>query len=150
LRFNPPTAVANAGLIDVDGNSIITAADDSPSGFFGHAVVDGFVQAVAPSAPTITSISPGSAAPGASVTITGTNLTGAQVTVCNVAGDGSLRNLGHVHSADVGSRVMCGGCHDGRWNGEYHVAGACWTYTSTRLHDHRNKRGRHADRYGWP
>lgn len=83
--FNPPTAVANAGLIDVDGNSIITAADDSPSGFFGHAVVDGFVQAVAPSAPTITSISPGSAAPGASVTITGTNLTGAQVTVCNVA-----------------------------------------------------------------
>jgi Ca2+-binding RTX toxin-like protein len=38
-----------------------------------------------PAAPTITAITPSSAAPGASVTITGTNLTGAQVTVCGVA-----------------------------------------------------------------
>ena len=38
-----------------------------------------------PLAPTITAITPSSAAPGASVTITGTNLTGGQVTVCGVA-----------------------------------------------------------------
>jgi Ca2+-binding RTX toxin-like protein len=84
--FNPATPTVDAGLIDTNGSFTITTADDSASGFFGLAVADGFVQAVPVVAlPTITSISPSSAAPGASVTITGTNLSGAQVTVCNTA-----------------------------------------------------------------
>jgi hypothetical protein len=66
------------GLIDVNGDHTITVTDDSASGFFGHAVVDGFVQAIAVGpVPTITSFSPTSGPVGTTVTINGTNFTGA-------------------------------------------------------------------------
>jgi hypothetical protein len=75
----PVQTAAENGLIDTTGDHAITAADDSPAGFFGHAVVDGFVQATPTSLPTITSISPTSGPVGTTVTITGTFLSGATV-----------------------------------------------------------------------
>jgi hypothetical protein len=69
------------GRIDVDGDLDITTADDSASGFFGHAVSDGFVQASSSLAPDITAVSPTSGPVGTVLTITGTNLSGASVTI---------------------------------------------------------------------
>jgi hypothetical protein len=87
--FNPPTALADAGLIDVNGDFVITAADDSASGFFGLAVVDGFVQAPVGGGGGgggggLVTISPTGGPVGTLVTITGSGLTGATVTVCGI------------------------------------------------------------------
>ncbi len=76
--FGVTIPTAFNGLIDVNGDHTITVTDDSASGFFGHAVVDGFVQAIAVGpVPTITSFSPASGPVGTTVTINGTNFTGA-------------------------------------------------------------------------
>jgi IPT/TIG domain len=71
------------GRIDVNGDLDLTAADDSASGFFGHAVSDGFVQASL--TPDVTAVSPTSGPVGTVLTITGTNLSGASVTIGGVA-----------------------------------------------------------------
>jgi hypothetical protein len=67
------------GLVDLNSDEGITAADSCTNGcFFGHNVTSGLVQAEgSTSAPTITSFSPSSGPVGTSVTINGTNFTGA-------------------------------------------------------------------------
>jgi hypothetical protein len=65
------------GLVDLNSDEGITAADSCTNGcFFGHNVTSGIVQ-VEGAAPTITSFAPTAGPVGTSVTITGTNLTGA-------------------------------------------------------------------------
>jgi hypothetical protein len=95
--FNPPTGSADNGKIDVNGDFVITVADDSTAvgGFFGLAVEDGLVQAgAAVGAPTITSFTPTSGAVGTVVTITGTNLGGATVTFGGVAASCTANTAG--------------------------------------------------------
>jgi hypothetical protein len=65
------------GLVDLNSDVAITAADSCTNGcFFGHNVTSGIVQGGG-AAPTITSFSPTAGPVGTTVTITGTNLTGA-------------------------------------------------------------------------
>jgi hypothetical protein len=72
----PPPAALN-GLVDLNSDVSITAADSCTNGcFFGHNVTTGLVQGGG-AAPTITSFSPTAGPVGTTVTITGTNLTGA-------------------------------------------------------------------------
>jgi uncharacterized protein (TIGR03437 family) len=73
----PPSTLN--GLVDLNSDIAITAADSCTNGcFFGHNVTLGLVQVEgATSAPTITSFAPTSGPVGTSVTITGTNFTGA-------------------------------------------------------------------------
>jgi hypothetical protein len=73
-----PAATLN-GMVDLNSDATITSADTCTNGcFFGHNVTLGLVQIEgATSAPTITSFSPTSGPVGSSVTITGTNFTGA-------------------------------------------------------------------------
>jgi hypothetical protein len=70
---------ANNGLVDLNSDETITSADTCTNGcFFGHNVTLGLVQIEgATSAPTITSFSPTSGPVGTTVTINGTNFTGA-------------------------------------------------------------------------
>src|SRR6266545_4240468 len=83
--FGVTIPTAFNGLIDVNGDHTITVTDDSASGFFGHAVVDGFVQAIAVGpVPTITSFSPASGPVGTTVTINGTNFRGTGFTTTSV------------------------------------------------------------------
>jgi Ca2+-binding RTX toxin-like protein len=65
------------GKIDTTDNFVIGTEDDSASGFFGMAVVDGLVQAGAPPTAGTITFSPGSGPVGTVVTITGTGFTGA-------------------------------------------------------------------------
>src|SRR5918994_1858609 len=73
----PPSTLN--GLVDLNSDIAITAADSCTNGcFFGHNVTLGLVQVEgATSAPTITSFAPMSGPVGTTVTITGTNFTGA-------------------------------------------------------------------------
>jgi hypothetical protein len=65
------------GLVDLNSDETITAADSCTNGcFFGHNVTSGIVQGGG-AAPTITSFTPTAGPVGTTVTITGTNLTGA-------------------------------------------------------------------------
>jgi IPT/TIG domain len=65
------------GLVDLNSDEAISAADSCTNGcFFGHNVTSGIVQGAA-AMPTITSFTPTAGPVGTSVTITGTNLTGA-------------------------------------------------------------------------
>ncbi len=65
------------GLVDLNSDVSITAADSCTNGcFFGHNVTSGIVQGAA-AVPTITTFTPTAGPVGTSVTITGTNLTGA-------------------------------------------------------------------------
>jgi hypothetical protein len=65
------------GLVDLNSDVSITAADSCTNGcFFGHNVTSGIVQGGG-AAPTITSFTPSAGPVGTTVTITGTNLTGA-------------------------------------------------------------------------
>jgi hypothetical protein len=65
------------GLVDLNSDVSITAADSCTNGcFFGHNVTNGIVQGGG-AAPTITSFTPTAGPVGTTVTITGTNLTGA-------------------------------------------------------------------------
>jgi hypothetical protein len=70
---------ANNGLVDLNSDETITSADTCTNGcFFGHNVTLGLVQIEgSTSAPTITSFSPTSGPVGTTVTINGTNFTGA-------------------------------------------------------------------------
>jgi hypothetical protein len=70
---------ANNGLVDLNSDETITSADSCTNGcFFGHNLSSGLVQAEgATAAPTITSFSPASGPVGTTVTINGTNFTGA-------------------------------------------------------------------------
>jgi IPT/TIG domain len=62
------------GLVDLNSDKAITAADSCTNGcFFGHNVTSGIVQ-VEGAAPTITSFAPTAGPVGTSVTITGTGL----------------------------------------------------------------------------
>ena len=75
----PAPDPANNGLVDLNSDATITSAETCTNGcFFGHNVTLGLVQIEgATSAPTITSFSPTAGPVGSSVTITGTNFTGA-------------------------------------------------------------------------
>jgi IPT/TIG domain len=65
------------GLVDLNSDVSITAADSCTNGcFFGHNVTNGIVQGGG-ALPTITSFTPTAGPVGTTVTITGTNLTGA-------------------------------------------------------------------------
>jgi hypothetical protein len=77
--FVTPPATTDNGKVDLNSDTTITAADSCTNGcFFGHNVTLGLVQVEgATSAPTITSFSPMSGPVGTTVTITGTNFTGA-------------------------------------------------------------------------
>ncbi len=70
---------ANNGLVDLNSDLTITSADSCTNGcFFGHNLSSGLVQAEGATAPpTITSFSPASGPVGTTVTINGTNFTGA-------------------------------------------------------------------------
>jgi IPT/TIG domain len=78
--LSPAPETAFNGMVDVNLDEAITSADDNDTSFFGLSIVDGLVQAVG-SGPDITSISPTSGPVGTVLTITGTNLSGATVTV---------------------------------------------------------------------
>ena len=72
----PPSSTLD-GLVDLNSDVSITAADSCTNGcFFGHNVTSGIVQGGGV-APTITSFTPTAGPVGTTVTITGTNLTGA-------------------------------------------------------------------------
>ena len=73
-----PSSTLN-GLVDLNSDVAITSADTCTNGcFFGHNVTSGLVQIEgSTSAPTITSFSPTSGPVGTTVTINGTNFTGA-------------------------------------------------------------------------
>jgi IPT/TIG domain/RTX calcium-binding nonapeptide repeat (4 copies) len=74
------------GLVDTTDNFVIGTEDDSASGFFGMAVVDGVVQAGAPTTTAPFTFSPTSGAVGTKVVITGTGfVSGATVTFGGVA-----------------------------------------------------------------
>jgi IPT/TIG domain len=86
--FGSPPAASLNGLVDLNSDVAITSADTCTNGcFFGHNVTLGLVQVEGSTVlPTITSFSPTSGPVGTSVTITGTNFTGAtSVTFNNVA-----------------------------------------------------------------
>ncbi len=69
----PPAS--DDGLVDLNSDEAITAADSCTNGcFFGHNVTSGIVQDTSGAAPTITSFTPTSGPVGTTVTITGTNL----------------------------------------------------------------------------
>ena len=75
--FATAPLVADNGKVDLNSSVTITSADSCTNGcFFGHNVTSGIVQGGG-AAPTITSFVPTSGPVGTSVTITGTNLTGA-------------------------------------------------------------------------
>ena len=75
--FATAPAVADNGKVDLNSSVTITAADSCTNGcFFGHNVTSGIVQGGG-AAPTITSFTPTAGPVGTTVTITGTNLTGA-------------------------------------------------------------------------
>jgi hypothetical protein len=75
--FATAPAVADNGKVDLNNSVTITAADSCTNGcFFGHNVTSGIVQGGG-AAPTITSFTPTAGPVGTTVTITGTNLTGA-------------------------------------------------------------------------
>jgi IPT/TIG domain/RTX calcium-binding nonapeptide repeat (4 copies) len=105
--FAPPTAATDNGKIDVNGDHVITVADDSVSGFFGLGVSDGLVEAPTVAAPTITSVSPTSGAVGQTVTINGTNLTGATVKFGTTAAT-VVSNTGTVLKVTVPAGVALG------------------------------------------
>jgi IPT/TIG domain len=84
----PAPDPANNGLVDLNSDATINTADTCTNGcFFGHNVTLGLVQVEGSTVlPTITSFSPTSGPVGTSVTITGTNFTGAtSVTFNNVS-----------------------------------------------------------------
>jgi hypothetical protein len=75
--FGTAPAVADNGKVDLNNSVTITAADSCTNGcFFGHNVTSGIVQGGG-AVPTITSFTPTAGPVGTTVTITGTNLTGA-------------------------------------------------------------------------
>jgi hypothetical protein len=75
--FATAPAVADNGKVDLNSSVTIDSSDSCTNGcFFGHNVTSGIVQGGG-AAPTITSFVPTSGPVGTSVTITGTNLTGA-------------------------------------------------------------------------
>jgi hypothetical protein len=75
--FATAPAVADNGKVDLNNSVTITAADSCTNGcFFGHNVTNGIVQGGG-ALPTITSFTPSAGPVGTTVTITGTNLTGA-------------------------------------------------------------------------
>jgi len=75
--FATAPAVADNGKVDLNNSVTITAADSCTNGcFFGHNVTSGIVQGGG-AMPTITSFTPTAGPVGTTVTITGTNLTGA-------------------------------------------------------------------------
>jgi hypothetical protein len=84
----PAPDPANNGKVDLNSDATITTADTCTNGcFFGHNVTLGLVQVEGSTVlPTLTSFSPSSGPVGTSVTINGTNFTGAtSVTFNNVS-----------------------------------------------------------------
>jgi hypothetical protein len=75
--FATAPAVADNGKVDLNNSVTIDSSDTCTNGcFFGHNVTSGIVQGGG-AAPTITSFTPTAGPVGTTVTITGTNLTGA-------------------------------------------------------------------------
>ncbi len=84
-----PLSSSMNGLVDLNSDEGITAADSCTNGcFFGHNVTSGIVQVGSGAAPTITSFAPTAGPVGTSVTITGTNLT---ITVTTAGGTATSR-----------------------------------------------------------
>jgi hypothetical protein len=105
-----PAASLN-GLVDLNSDVAITAADTCTNGcFFGHNVTLGLVQVEGSTVlPTITSFSPTSGPVGTSVTINGTNFTGAtSVTFNNVSATTFTVNSATKITATVPSTATTG------------------------------------------
>ncbi len=78
--FTTAPSTLDNGKVDLNSDTTITAADSCVNGcFFGHNLTLGIVQmaGAVPTEPTITSFAPTAGPVGTTVTITGTNLTGA-------------------------------------------------------------------------
>jgi hypothetical protein len=109
--FATAPAVADNGLVDLNSDATITSADTCTNGcFFGHNVTLGLVQIEgATAAPTITSFSPTSGPVGSSVTITGTNFTGAtSVTFNGVSATFIVNSAGTKITATVPTGATTG------------------------------------------
>jgi Ca2+-binding RTX toxin-like protein len=105
----PPPAVANNGLVDLNSDANITAADSCTNGcFFRHNVDTGVVQALPAPTPTPTPPAPGMACAGRTATHVGTNGndtivgTSGNDVIAGFGGGDSIRSIG-------GADVVCAG-----------------------------------------